>query len=89
MPNATATENQRPRDYTGFLWKGLNPFAVQVWPWNPETDTLQLGTTSIPTGVEDSNGAVLLRNANFQPLSVNFAEQISAAIVLREETSKK
>ncbi len=79
MPKKTADRNGVGRRYVGHLWKGLHPFAVQVWPWGPN-DALELGTIEVPTGCEDHNGHALLARARFSPASVTYLPR-SAAIV--------
>jgi len=88
MPTATAQQNQRPRQYVGTLWKGLSPLAVQVWPWNAETDRLELGNVMKPTGAEAGNGAAWLKQGGFQPLSLCFVERMSGIVLPKEEVSK-
>jgi len=83
MPVATAKQNERPQDYTASLWKGLHPAAVKVWPWNPSTDILELGSVTKETGCEDHNGMALLKEANFVPLSVCYMEKLSAVVEIR------
>ena len=79
MPKKTAEQNGVGRRYVGHLWKGLDPFAVQVWPWHPD-DVLELGSIEVPTGCEDHNGHALLARAQFRPVSVTYLRH-SAAIV--------
>lgn len=86
MPTKTAVQNNnnRPRDYTGHLWKGWSPTGVQVWPWNPATDRLELGSVMKDTGCEDHNGMALLQQSNFEPVSVTFIDKLSAVVTLRK-----
>jgi hypothetical protein len=79
MPVKTAEQNHVPRRYMGHLWKGVNPAAVQVWPWG-EGDVLELGDVTEPTGCEDHNGHVLLKKAGFEPVSVTFLPRASALV---------
>lgn len=79
MPTKTAAQNNVPRDYVGHLWKGLNPFAVQVWPWG-EGDVLELGDLSVPSGCEDHNGQVLLKKAGFTPVVVTYIPRAAAIV---------
>lgn len=79
MPAKTAAQNGVPRRYVGHLWKGLDPFAVQVWRWS-EGDTLELGDIEIPTGCEDHNGHALLARAGFQPVSVTYIAHAGAVV---------
>ena len=83
MPQKTAAQANCARDYTAYIWKGLNPMAVKLWPWNPETDTLSLGTITKETGCEAHNGIALLKKANFRPLSVCSIDKLSAVVTLR------
>jgi len=52
MPAKTAAQNNLPRHYVGHIWKGRNPYAVQVWPWAPD-DVLDLVVLTEPTGCEE------------------------------------
>lgn len=79
MPAKTATQNRVSRHYIGHLWKGLNPAAVQVWPWGPN-DSLELGESTLATGCEDHNGHRLLRDANFRPVTVTYLPHIAAFV---------
>ncbi len=81
MPAKTAAQHNVPRHYVGHLWKGRNPYAVQVWPWGPD-DVLELGDVSEPTGCEDNNGHVLLKQAGFEPVSVTYVPRSSAVVEL-------
>jgi len=81
MPAKTAAQNNVPRHYVGHLWKGLNPSAVQVWPWGQD-DVLDLGEVNEPTGCEDHNGHTLLARAGFEPVSVTYVPRASALIEL-------
>jgi hypothetical protein len=82
MPVRTADQNGVPRRYLGHLWKGLDPFAVQVWPWG-EGDVLEIGEVSEPTGCEEHNGNTLLRRAKFEPLSVTYLPNAAALVEQR------
>ena len=79
MPAKTAAQNNVPRQYVGHLWKGRNPYAVQVWPWASD-DVLELGDVTEPTGCEDNNGHSLLKRAGFEPVSVTYVPRASAVI---------
>lgn len=79
MPTKTAAQNGVGRQCVGHLWKGLNPAAVQVWPWATE-DTLELGEVSVPTGCEPHNGQRLLREAAFRPVSVTYLPRTAAFV---------
>lgn len=79
MPAKTANQNNVPRHYLAHLWKGLNPAAVQVWPWGPD-DVLELGEMDVPTGCEDHNGQRLLRRAEFKPVSVTYIPHAAALV---------
>ena len=81
MPAKTAAHHDVPRHYVGHLWKGRNPSAVQVWPWGPD-DVFELGDVSEPTGCEDNNGHVLLKQAGFKPVSVTYVPRSSAVVEL-------
>ncbi|MEI6374560.1 MAG: hypothetical protein WCP26_12330 [Actinomycetes bacterium] len=81
MPVKTAAENNVPRHYVGHLWKGRNPYAVQVWPWASD-DVLDLGDVTEPTGCEDHNGHNLLKRAGFEPVSVTYVPRSSALVEL-------
>jgi hypothetical protein len=67
------------------VWKGLSPVGVKVWPWNPATDTLELGDVVKDTGVEANNGIVMLKKAHFQPVGCTSIDRFSASIVPREQ----
>lgn len=84
MPKLTAEQNKVGTDYTAHIWKGLSPMAVQVWPWNPATDTMELGEVEEPTGCESHNGIAKLKQAGFAPLSVCYLSQVSAVVTKRE-----
>ena len=86
MPHKTAKQSNRPVDYTAYIWKGLHPAAVQIWPWNPETDSIFLGDTTKETGCEANNGIALLKKANYQPLSVCSISELSAVVTPRESS---
>jgi hypothetical protein len=79
MPVKTAAQNNVPRRYMGHLWKGLSPYAVQVWPWG-DGDSVELGDVEVPTGCEDHNGHTLLKKAKFEPVAVSYLP-VAAAIV--------
>lgn len=79
MPRRTATASQVPRRYVGHLWKGLHPYAVQVWPWG-EGDRLELGHISLPTGCEEHNGHALLARAGFEPMAVTYLPRAAALV---------
>ncbi len=81
MPTKTAAQNNVPRHYVGHLWKGRNPYAVQVWPWAPD-DVFDLGDVTEPTGCEDHNGHSLLKRAAFEPVAVTYVPRASAVIDL-------
>jgi hypothetical protein len=83
MPRRTAERAGRPRHYTAHIWKGLRPTAVQLWPWDPATDHLELGVVTRDSGCEDNNGLPLLRRAGFRPLSVCAIDALSAVVVPR------
>ena len=79
MPTKIATEHGVTRDYVVHAWKGRSVGAVKVWPW-AVGDSLEFGDVSEPTGCEEHNGQVLLREAGFQPLSVVFLPRGSAVV---------
>lgn len=79
MPSKTAIQNHVPRHYVGHLWKGINPVAVQVWPWGPG-DVLELGDINVGTSCEDHNGQQLLRRAEFKPVSVTYIPHAAAIV---------
>lgn len=79
MPAKTAERYGVPRRYVGHLWKGLNPAAVQVWPW-ADGDELAFGEVEVPTGCEANNGQTLLRRAGFKPVSVTYIPRTAAFV---------
>ncbi len=79
MPTKSTAQNGVGRNYIGHLWKGLNPAAVQVWPWAAD-DTIEFGDIEIPTGCEAHNGQRLLREAAFKPVSVTYLPRTSAFV---------
>ncbi len=79
MPAKTAAQYGVPRDYTGHLWKGRAPTAVQVWPWR-ENDRLDAGPAEKATGCEAHNGNRLLRDADFLPVAVTCLPQAAALV---------
>ncbi len=79
MPAKTAEQNGRGCDYLANLWKGIHPMAVQVWPWGPQ-DELFLGDAREETGCEAHQAHLLLKQANFRPLTIIYAPR-SAAFV--------
>lgn len=80
MPQKTANQYKVSRDYVATIWKGLHPTAVQVWPWNSDTDKCKLGSVERDTGCEANNGAALLRKANFQPISCCYLDKASVVV---------
>jgi hypothetical protein len=82
MPNKTAAQNRVGQRYVGHLWKGLDPFAVQVWPWHAG-DSLELGSIEVPSGCEDHNGHALLARARFTPVSVTYLRRAAAIVEAR------
>lgn len=83
MPRKTADRYERPRDYTAHIWKGLHPAAVQLWPWSPTTDHIELGGVTKDSGCEENNGAALLKRAGFEPLGVCGLGALSAVVMQR------
>jgi Acetoacetate decarboxylase (ADC) len=79
MPSKTAAQNNVPQHYIGHLWKGLHPAAVQVWPWSPD-DVLELGEVVLDSGCKAHNGNRLLREAEFQPVSVTYISRGAAFV---------
>jgi hypothetical protein len=84
MPLKTTAQNKVARRYVGHLWKGLDPFAVQVWPWG-EGDSLELGDVTHATGCEDHNGHALLTRAGFAPASVTYLPRAAALVEAARE----
>lgn len=79
QPRKTARQHNNGTNYLAHLWKGISPNAVQAWPW-AETDTLDLGTITQATGVEDHNAHDLLRRADFKPVTVSYMPRLAAFI---------
>jgi hypothetical protein len=79
MPSKAVAQNNVPQHYIGHLWKGLHPAAVQVWPWHPG-DVLELGEVVLGTGCEAHNGNRLLREAEFQPVTVTYIPRAAAFV---------
>lgn len=83
MPKQTADQSGCPANYTAYIWKGLQPMGVKLWPWNPNTDAITLSDLVKDTGSEANNGIALLKQASFTPLSVCFIDKVSAVVALR------
>lgn len=79
MPARSAQQHGNPRDYLAHLWKGLNPTAVQVWPWDP-ADSIEWGDVMESTGCESHNGHRLMKEADFQPVSVTYIPSAAAFV---------
>ncbi len=71
MPKQTASQHGLPSNYLAQLRKGLDPNAVQCWPWT-DRDTLELGDVVKETGCEANNGHDLIRKAQFMPTIVTY-----------------
>lgn len=79
QPRKTAEQHGNTPNYLAHLWKGISPMAVQAWPW-ADTDSLELGSVTVPTGVEEHNAHNLLRRAGFKPVTVSYMPRLAAFI---------
>ena len=79
QPRKTADSYGLPTEYLAHLWKGLNPYALQAWPWTDD-DQLLLGSVTKPTECEEHNAHNLLRISEFRPLIVTYSPKLSAFI---------
>lgn len=79
MPLKIAQQYDLPFQYMAVARKGLNPNAVQCWPWG-NGDMLELGNVVRESGSEANNGHDLIRQADFTPTVVTYLPFMQAYI---------